>query len=335
MRKGSKASIDWYWFVWRRAATKSKSHCGEVKPVKQAQMDRMVWIKREYGTNADAALLEKCEMCHFMISQAASGKQSLAGAGLDRRSCLAEALIAGLQSSQSDRRWEENMHFSMLANQSSRVIHTVIILNIYHLCPPHLWSHNIHAHLSSSSHLPSLVTVATANTTTVFIAASKIPIHWFERMRLQRLSFTFWSESCRRGRGDRPASGLHAYESYCLFLNSRFGCGSVNLTWSNSCNYVFGFSEIVTFSIRLVLKCARWHGVRIWWKYHCGAVLQSQNGPLLWPKTTTRNRKQSNWTDWLLFWNNKMWLNSTSSSERWKTNWRLAPGQFWNTLNIF
>lgn len=103
----------------------------------------------------------------------------------------------------------------------------------------------------------------------------------------------------------------------------------MNLAWSNSCNYVFGFSKNVTFSIRLVLKSARWHGVRILWKYHCSTVPQSENGPLLWPKTTTQNRKQSNWTDWLLFLSNKMWPNCTYSKERCKTR---LPVSTWTVL---
>lgn len=41
------------------------------------------------------------------------------------------------------------------------------------------------------------------------------------------------------------------FVSICLFLNSLFRSGSMTLLWSNSTNWVFGISAIVTFSVRL------------------------------------------------------------------------------------
>lgn len=41
------------------------------------------------------------------------------------------------------------------------------------------------------------------------------------------------------------------FVSICLFLNSSFHSGSMTLLWSNSTNWVFGISAMVTFSVRL------------------------------------------------------------------------------------
>lgn len=103
----------------------------------------------------------------------------------------------------------------------------------------HLWSSNIHAHLFSSAgfHGNSWPNHC------FLLSLPKLPVSGMKRRRLQKFSS---SKPSRRGREDEdvdvdedvdmddgaepPGARLRFPESGYLFLNSRFGCGSVKLT---------------------------------------------------------------------------------------------------------
>lgn len=149
----------------------------------------------------------------------------------------------------------------MLANQNKPVIVTLIIFKTNHLC------------------------LSTRGATTFMLICPRPPIHhhWFPQQQPTKRLHLSWL----------PKSLQSSY----LFLNSRFGCGSVNLAWSNSCNYVFGFSEIYDLfhsAGSQVCSLARHQNIM-------KISLQHHPSVTTWPTAVTKNNHQSNWTD-CCFW---------------------------------